>query len=85
MRGGLVGGQDLADAGAIDADGLLGEDVLAGGDGGFEVDGSEAGRRGQDDVVDAAVEHLAVGIQPDEDAVAEIDLVAQFLDLARRP
>ena len=52
LLGLLGGGQHLADAGAVDADRLLGEDVLAGGDGGFEVDRPEAGRRRQDDVVD---------------------------------
>ena len=52
LFGQLLGLEHLADAGAIDADGLLGEQVLAGVDGRFDVPGAEAGGRGQDDKVD---------------------------------
>src|SRR5262249_10587773 len=41
----VVGLEDFADAGAIGGDGLLGEDVDALGNGGFQVQWSEAGRR----------------------------------------
>ncbi len=51
LLGFFVGGQHLADAGAVDGDRLLGEDVFAGVDGGLDVDRPEAGRRRQDDVV----------------------------------
>ena len=43
LLGLLVGGQDLADAGAVDGDRLLGEDVLAGLDGRLEVRGRKPG------------------------------------------
>ena len=41
----------------------------------------KAGRRGQDDVVGAAVDHLLIGIQADETAFfGHIRLVAELLD-----
>ena len=45
LRGQLGRGDDRADADRIDGDRLLHEDVLAGLDGGLEVDRPEAGRR----------------------------------------
>ena len=62
----FVGGEHAADAGPVDGDRLLHEDVLAGFDGGFEVQRAEAGRRGQDHQVDAAVDRLLVGVEADE-------------------
>ena len=66
LLGLFVGGQDAADAGRVDGDRLLHEDVLAGFDGGFEVDRAEAGRRGEDHQVGAAVDRLLVGVEADE-------------------
>ncbi len=68
LLGLLGGGEHLADAGAVDGDGLLGEDVLAGLDDGFEVLRAEARRGGQDHQV-AAVDDLLVGVEADEAAV----------------
>jgi len=65
----LVGGEDAADADAVDPDGLLGEDVLARLDGGLEHHRPEAGRGGEDHHVDARVDHLLVGVEPGEAAV----------------
>src|SRR5262249_45284921 len=77
----FIGGQDLADAGAVHADRLLGEDVFAGGHRGLNVHRPEAGRRRQDDVVGAAVDHLLMAVEADEAAVfGQVDLVAQLLD-----
>src|SRR5262249_11460734 len=64
----LVGGQHLADAGRIDGDRLLGEEVLARLDDRLDVQGPEARRRGQHDQV-AAVDDLLIGVEPDEAAV----------------
>ncbi len=64
----LIGGQHLADAGAVDGDRLLGEEVLAGLDRGLDVQGPEAGRRRQHHQV-AAVDHLLIGVEADEAAV----------------
>src|SRR5262249_37665221 len=78
----LFGLQDPADAGAVDADGLLGEDVLASGHRGGDVDGAETGRGRQDDVVDAfRADHFFVGVQADVAALlGQVDLVTQLLD-----
>ena len=71
----LGGGQDLADAGAVDGDGLLAEDVLAGLDGVLQVLRAEARRGGQDDQV-AAVDHLLEGVEAVEAAVlVDVELV----------
>jgi len=53
---------DGADAGGIRGHGLLGEDVFARLDGGAEVAGPEAGRRGEYDEVHAALDDLLEGI-----------------------
>ena len=75
----LGGGQDGPDAGAVDGDGLLAEEVLAGGDGGLDVLRAEAGRGGQDHQIDARVDHLPVGVEADEAAiVGDLDLVAEL-------
>ena len=49
-------GEDRANTGAVDGDGLLAEDVFSGGHGGTEMLGAEGGRRGEEDDVNAAVE-----------------------------
>src|SRR5262249_55353599 len=64
----LAGGQDGADAGRVDGDGLLGEDVLAGLDRGREVDRPEVRRGAEEDDVDAAGDDLPVGVEADEAA-----------------
>ena len=80
----LVGGQHLADAGAVDADGLLGEEVLAGLDGRLDVQGPEARRRRQHHQV-AAVDHLLVGVEADEAAVVgDVELVLAVLGVPNR-
>ena len=81
LLGVLVGLQHLADAGAVDADGLFGEEVLAGGHGCLDVQRAEAGRRRQDDVVDVGiVDDLFVGVQADVTAIfGQIDAVAPLL------
>ncbi len=67
---GLRRGQHRADPGAVDRHGLLGEDVLARGDGRLEVQRPEARRRRQDHVVDAGRrDHALVRVQPDEGAL----------------
>ena len=66
LLGLLVGGQNAADARRVDGDRLLHEDVLAGLDRRLEVHRPEAGRRGEDDQVDAAVDRLLVGVEADE-------------------
>ena len=67
LVGQLVGLHQHVEAGGVDAAGLFHEDVLAGLDGVFVVGGAEAGRRGLDDHVHAAVDRLLVGVQADED------------------
>ena len=80
----LVGGQHLADAGAVDADGLLGEEVLAGLDDRLDVQGPEARRRRQHHQV-AAVDHLLVGVEADEAAVVgDVELVLAVLGVPNR-
>ena len=82
LLGLLVGGQHLADAGAVHADRLLGEEVLAGLDRRLDVLRPEARRRGQDDVVDGSRCTCLVGVQADEAAVlGDVDLVAELLML----
>ena len=67
--------QDRADAGGVDGDRLLAEDVLAGLDGRLEVQRPEVRRRGQEHHVDAAGDHLLVGVEADEAAVGrDVDL-----------
>ena len=62
----LADSEHRAHAGRVDGDRLLGEDVLAGLDGGLEVHRAEAGRRGEDHDVDVAGDHLLVGVEADE-------------------
>ncbi|MCK7518839.1 MAG: hypothetical protein MZV64_14475 [Ignavibacteriales bacterium] len=60
-------GDDRADADRVDGHGLLHEDVLARLDGGLEVEGPEARRRGRDDVVDVLdLEQLLVAVEAGE-------------------
>ena len=78
--GDLVGLQHLPDTGGIDGHRLFHEDVLAGLHGVFEMDRTEAGRRGEDDQIDAAVDHLLVGVKPGEDLLGhDLHAVALFL------
>ena len=71
----FVGGQHLADAGAVDGDRLLGEELLARLDGGLDVLGPETWRRRQHHQV-AAVDHLLIGVEADEAAVVgDVELV----------
>ncbi len=80
----LVGFQYVADAGAVDRDRFLGEQVLAGGNGGLDVDRPETGRRRQDDVVDfLRVDDLVEGIQAHETAIGgQVGRVAEVPRLA---
>src|SRR5512135_1066760 len=74
----LVRLEDLADPGAVRADRLLGEDVLAGLDRGGDVQRPEAGRGGQDHQVHAGVNHFLEGVEADEAAVGgDVELVAE--------
>ena len=67
---GLLGeAEHLADAGPVDGDGLLAEDVLAGPDRRFEVLRAEARRRGQDHQIDAGIDHLLIGVEADEGSI----------------
>ena len=69
----------LADAGRVHGHRLLAEDVLPGLDRGLEVDRAEARRRGEDDEVDAGVEHLLVGVEPVEGRLrGDLDLVGEL-------
>ena len=71
----VVGGQHLADAGAVNRDGLLGKEVLAGLDRRLDVLGTEAGRGRQHDQV-AAVDDFLISVEADEAAiVGDVDLV----------
>ena len=71
----LVRREAGAHAGDVDGDRLLGEDVLAGVDGGREVERAEAGRRGEHHQVDVRREHLLVRVEAGE-ALVVLDLVA---------
>ena len=62
----LAGGDEAPDADRVGGDRLLAENVLAGVDTGLEVLGAEAGRSGQDHVVDIGLEQLLVGVEADE-------------------
>src|SRR5262249_20819869 len=68
LPGFLVGCEHPADAGPVDCDRFLGEELLAGLDDRLDVQGPEAGWGRQRHEV-AAVDHLLVGIEPDEAAV----------------
>ena len=68
LVGFIIGGQHLADAGSVDGDRLLGEEVLAGLDRGLDVLGTEAGRGRQHDQV-AAVDDFLIGVEADEAAI----------------
>ena len=68
LVGFFVGGQHLADAGAVDGDRLLGEEMLAGLDRGLDVLGPEARRGRQHDQV-AAVNDFLIGVEADEAAI----------------
>ncbi len=59
----FVGGQHAADAGAVDGDRLLHEDVLPGFDRGLEMIGSKARRRRQNHKIDIAAEYFFVSIE----------------------
>ena len=80
LLGLLGGGQDLADAGAVDGDGLLGEDVLA------RLDrpprcasGGSPGGVARMTRSTPLVDHLLVGVEADEAAVVgDVDLVAEL-------
>jgi hypothetical protein len=65
LHGLLGGGDDLSDAGSVDGDRLLHEDVLALADGFLEVDRAEAGRGGEDDDIGEG-DGLLVGVEADE-------------------
>ena len=80
----LVGGQHLADAGGVNAHGFLGEQVLAGLDDRFDVQGPEARRRGQHHQV-AAIDDLLIGVEADEAAfVGDFELVLAVLGIPDR-
>ena len=76
LLGRLVGRQDPADARAVHPDRLFGEEVLARGDHRFDMNGAKTGRSGQQHEIDVRLDHLLVGVQADELAVADIHLVA---------
>ncbi len=68
-----------AKTGGVGATGLLHEDVLAGGYRGGVMLGAEAGRRGQQDEIDAALDGLLISVQAHEDPVGgNIDLFGKF-------
>ena len=77
----LGGGEDLADAGGVGGDGLLGEQVLASLNRRRDVRRAEPGRRREDDEVHA-LDHLFIGVEPGEAAVvADVDLVAELFEV----
>ncbi len=61
--------QNAAHARSIDGDRLLDEGVLARGDDRLQVLGPKVRRRGENHDVDAAVDHLLVGVEADEAVV----------------
>ena len=77
--------QASPNAGPVHGNRLLGKDVLARGHRGLQVHGAEAGRRGQDDVINAAPEHLLISVEADEPAIlGHIDLIGDiFLELLK--
>ncbi len=80
LVGQLVGLQQRAEAGGVDATRLLHEDVLAGLDGRGVMDGAETGRRGDQHHVGTRRNRLLVGVETDEHAIlGQIDLVAILL------
>ncbi len=80
----FMGGQHLADAGAVDGDRLLGEEVLAGLDRRLDVLRTEAGRGRQHHQV-AAVDDLLIGVEADETAiVGDVELVLAELVVSQR-
>ena len=88
LRLGLFAGlEDGTHAGSIHGDRLLGEDVLAGRDGGLDVRGAEARRRRQQHQVHVLQgTHLLIGIQADEAAlIRNVHLLWRlpFLELLR--
>ena len=60
------GFENRADAGAINRDGFLAENMFSRRNGGLEMDGTEAGRRGEDDDVDAGVDDFLISVEADE-------------------
>jgi hypothetical protein len=68
-----------AHAGGVGRHRLLAEDVLAGGDGVLQLHRAEAGRRREQDDVDAGVDDLLVGVQAEELVVRlDGDLLGQL-------
>ena len=65
LLGHLIGRQDPPHAGRIRGHRLLHEHMLAGCDGGFEMP-PKAGRRAEQDQIDAAGNRLLVGVEADE-------------------
>ena len=81
LPGERAGVDDGADAGAVGGDGLFDEAMLAGLDGGLEVQRAEAGRGGEQDDVNA-LDDLLVGVEPGKavvvgDVEARAPLAAQ--------
>ena len=74
------GGDHAVDADRVGRHRLLHEHMLAGPDGGLEMDRPEARRRGEQHDVDPSVERLLIGVEADEPAVfRHIDLVGMAL------
>src|SRR5437762_11191979 len=65
----FVGFESAADAWAVHAHRLFGEDVFSGGDGGFQVHGAESRRSGENHGVYIAGQQLLEGIEPNKLAV----------------
>ena len=77
------GGDDVAHARGVGGHGLFAEDVLAGGDGFFQMLRAEAGGCGEDDDIDVGGEHLIDGFEADEFlALLDLHLIGlQFADV----
>ncbi len=71
-------GGDTPDSGSIDGHRLFAEDVLAGADGRLQVHGAEMRRRAQEHDIDAAADHLSIGVEADElPGGRHVDLVGE--------
>jgi hypothetical protein len=78
--GDLTGGDDLPDSHGIDGVGLLDEGVLAGFDGGQEINRMVFGRAGNEHNINT-LDYAAISVQPEE-AVSVIDFdLLRFLPL----
>jgi len=81
----LAGGQHRADAGGINSNGLLGENVLARTDGSRHVQRPKTGGRAQENDVHSALKDAVVGVEADELTLSgNVDFVGNGLATSKR-